>query len=102
MIRRPPRSTLFPYTTLFRSNKRLLPRRVLPHRPNSIPHCSTAVPDQPLGLPSDAWKSSTRTNFSEYPTNRELAPYFVHRVTQLPQLPQLVGNSKYYIAEWWA
>src|SRR3712207_7271813 len=27
MIRRPPRSTLFPYTTLFRSDK---PRRVLP------------------------------------------------------------------------
>src|SRR3989442_6143749 len=24
MIRRPPRSTLFPYTTLFRSNRRLL------------------------------------------------------------------------------
>src|SRR3712207_7982249 len=29
MIRRPPRSTLFPYTTLFRS---LLPRLVLAHR----------------------------------------------------------------------
>src|SRR5256885_8518365 len=28
MIRRPPRSTLFPYTTLFRS--RLLPRREVP------------------------------------------------------------------------
>src|SRR3712207_8626409 len=27
MIRRPPRSTLFPYTTLFRSNLRLGPRR---------------------------------------------------------------------------
>src|SRR3712207_7184995 len=26
MIRRPPRSTLFPYTTLFRSGLRLLPR----------------------------------------------------------------------------
>src|SRR3712207_7403956 len=26
MIRRPPRSTLFPYTTLFRSNGNLLPR----------------------------------------------------------------------------
>src|SRR3989442_7645485 len=26
MIRRPPRSTLFPYTTLFRSSRRLLPR----------------------------------------------------------------------------
>src|SRR3954468_25111624 len=28
MIRRPPRSTLFPYTTLFRSHPRLLHRRV--------------------------------------------------------------------------
>src|SRR3712207_8979011 len=27
MIRRPPRSTLFPYTTLFRSPRRGLPRR---------------------------------------------------------------------------
>src|SRR6202521_1218579 len=27
MIRRPPRSTLFPYTTLFRSRSRRLPRR---------------------------------------------------------------------------
>src|SRR5256885_4516233 len=26
MIRRPPRSTLFPYTTLFRSQRQLLPR----------------------------------------------------------------------------
>jgi len=49
------------------SNKRLLPRRVLPHRPNSISHCSTAVPDQSLGLPSDAWKSSTGNNFPSTP-----------------------------------
>src|SRR2546430_11270043 len=27
MIRRPPRSTLFPYTTLFRSDRRVLPER---------------------------------------------------------------------------
>src|ERR1017187_6818073 len=34
MIRRPPRSTLFPYTTLFRSHRRLQtchPRRLRPH-----------------------------------------------------------------------
>src|SRR5690625_5826649 len=31
MLRRPPRSTLFPYTTLFRSNFR--PKAVLPQRP---------------------------------------------------------------------
>src|ERR1035438_1979384 len=30
MIRRPPRSTLFPYTTLFRSNKMHIPRRKPP------------------------------------------------------------------------
>src|SRR3712207_8114563 len=29
MIRRPPRSTLFPYTTLFRSDRRQGPRRAL-------------------------------------------------------------------------
>src|SRR5437899_8955045 len=28
MIRRPPRSTLFPYTTLFRSNGIMMPQRV--------------------------------------------------------------------------
>src|SRR3712207_8708205 len=31
MIRRPPRSTLFPYTTLFRSQS--------PHCPRQSPHC---------------------------------------------------------------
>src|SRR3712207_7707114 len=30
MIRRPPRSTLFPYTTLFRSLRAVLPRPVAP------------------------------------------------------------------------
>src|SRR5688572_31807693 len=38
MIRRPPRSTLFPYTTLFRS--RSLERRCRSHRA----HCSAAHP----------------------------------------------------------
>src|SRR5207248_5661605 len=33
MIRRPPRSTLFPYTTLFRSLPRPRPRTPLPHAP---------------------------------------------------------------------
>src|SRR3712207_7481532 len=32
MIRRPPRSTLFPYTTLFRSQQREVPRRQSPRR----------------------------------------------------------------------
>src|SRR5258708_23995854 len=32
MIRRPPRSTLFPYTTLFRSRTKAPPSRVLPKK----------------------------------------------------------------------
>src|SRR5256885_10566588 len=35
MIRRPPRSTLFPYTTLFRSGVELRALRVRPHRARS-------------------------------------------------------------------
>src|SRR2546427_6958595 len=33
MIRRPPRSTLFPYTTLFRSVRLAVPAGERPHRP---------------------------------------------------------------------
>src|SRR5437870_8284777 len=41
MIRRPPRSTLFPYTTLFRSRRHaLLPRRLLPCRDRRFPRRS--------------------------------------------------------------
>src|SRR2546428_5281561 len=36
MIRRPPRSTLFPYTTLFRS----------------VPQCFVAIPTRPISRPS--------------------------------------------------
>src|SRR5256885_5092752 len=36
MIRRPPRSTLFPYTTLFRSRARELRRHGM-HRPPTLP-----------------------------------------------------------------
>src|SRR3989441_9134645 len=42
MIRRPPRSTLFPYTTLFRS---LAPSRTLPKAEN--PHTGTIITERP-------------------------------------------------------
>src|SRR5260221_6609630 len=37
MIRRPPRSTLFPYTTLFRSPNRIFNLRVSKHFPRLVP-----------------------------------------------------------------
>src|SRR5437762_10653671 len=43
MIRRPPRSTLFPYTTLFRSLRRAVPR---PLRRRARPACARGNPDR--------------------------------------------------------
>src|SRR5256885_16331243 len=74
MIRRPPRSTLFPYTTLFRSrNQRaVLPVRVA-HQPNhALPHLvrglvgkrdgQDAWAGHPVGVDED--RKSTRLNSS--------------------------------------
>src|SRR2546425_9649327 len=42
MIRRPPRSTLFPYTTLFRSWQRLIGNQNTRHRRDFIASCHVA------------------------------------------------------------
>src|SRR2546429_4270510 len=55
MIRRPPRSTLFPYTTLFRSIPRARPPAPLPisrrTRRHSAP-CLDAIPSVSAALPA--------------------------------------------------
>src|SRR2546422_9170218 len=68
MIRRPPRSTLFPYTTLFRSDQvRLLPRQVgdVHHvggpRQDGAPQLAVASPS-PGKIAAD--RKSTRLNSS--------------------------------------
>src|SRR3712207_8379004 len=54
MIRRPPRSTLFPYTTLFRSSGVVRPDVLGSRRPHS--RCST-VDSNPTPWPA-AWSTS--------------------------------------------
>src|SRR2546430_11166568 len=56
MIRRPPRSTLFPYTTLFRSNHRCSPRRTL------IRHSISS---------GDWWRSTFPSVLSPHSTERQ-------------------------------
>src|SRR2546427_5527225 len=56
MIRRPPRSTLFPYTTLFRSYT--CPRSAL------VPLFVTRLTTAPMVLPIAADRKSTRLNSS--------------------------------------
>src|SRR2546421_3341525 len=63
MIRRPPRSTLFPYTTLFRSHKKN-------HSYSHATRVSAAVPDKPcqstlrVPLHPSRDRKSTRLNSS--------------------------------------
>src|SRR2546430_9771088 len=60
MIRRPPRSTLFPYTTLFRSGGRQLLRRVLPVARSTRPGIDPAPHPGECGRD----RKSTRLNSS--------------------------------------
>src|SRR5256885_6710080 len=59
MIRRPPRSTLFPYTTLFRSR--------LPCRNSAPPAAVVPMPPQPIWFP--ATRSEEHTSELQSPCN---------------------------------
>src|SRR5258708_26009547 len=64
MIRRPPRSTLFPYTTLFRSGVRRLGLRLTSEARSAVsgPHCSRSP--QRSGAFEAGDRKSTRLNSS--------------------------------------
>src|SRR5256885_6530754 len=64
MIRRPPRSTLFPYTTLFRSQKLEAPRRL--RRRNGTLHRTPRPEPLRFVVPASAGidRKSTRLNSS--------------------------------------
>src|SRR2546430_2996987 len=64
MIRRPPRSTLFPYTTLFRSVISPQTAPSLVSGSSWLMAKSMMLPPDPEGLHSDADRKSTRLNSS--------------------------------------
>src|SRR2546430_10255428 len=67
MIRRPPRSTLFPYTTLFRSDdrERLSPRRALKHQSES-----GAVDPESVDVPRGAALGIDRSTLGDRKSTR--------------------------------
>src|SRR2546426_3345928 len=67
MIRRPPRSTLFPYTTLFRSPERRLDRRPAARRSHRA-RCRGAVPP-PEHAPGTYHRSEEHTSELQSPCN---------------------------------
>src|SRR2546430_13295786 len=58
MIRRPPRSTLFPYTTLFRSGSRFTTRVAPRARSPAARKATTSA----CGPPNSAWRSEEHTS----------------------------------------
>src|SRR5258708_17682648 len=65
MIRRPPRSTLFPYTTLFRSARRFLALRPAPSHADHMRRPVEAEPeDLQRAADRDGDRKSTRLNSS--------------------------------------
>src|ERR1039458_10488354 len=67
MIRRPPRSTLFPYTTLFRS----------PHRLKHVTACRPAV--HPTAAYTPHWSSRSRRS-EEHTSELQSLRHFVCRL----------------------
>src|SRR5437868_11250145 len=59
MMRRPPRSTLFPYTTLFRSVVRVLPTE----RTSERPRCAAVVEPTPQHPRSEEHTSELQSRF---------------------------------------
>src|SRR3712207_8185237 len=98
MIRRPPRSTLFPYTTLFRS--RYLPRRGVPADGPSVSHGLAPPSRTPstirtvcchLDLPTD--RKSTRLNSSH--ANISYAVFCLKKKKQMSSMCILSQHGYY-------
>src|SRR3712207_8579361 len=77
MIRRPPRSTLFPYTTLFRSWPHLFPRSINKVCDNP---CSCAVWPLRILWPSPQWHGSARRRSEEHTSELQSRQYLVCRL----------------------
>src|SRR3712207_8653104 len=92
MIRRPPRSTLFPYTTLFRSKRVPPPGR--PHQPPARRQRAAATPEPDrAGRHRGEDRKSTRLNSSH--ANISYAVFCLKKKKSTEQLMQ--RNKRNYI-----
>src|SRR3712207_8760040 len=78
MIRRPPRSTLFPYTTLFRSPLRVLTRNR--HHPRRGAHCPYLFRSSPLAGPPRSDPSGEGVRSEEHTSELQSRQYLVCRL----------------------
>src|SRR3712207_7781746 len=78
MIRRPPRSTLFPYTTLFRSSTT---RDATLSRTYRAPHRSIfGLPKRAVATPNGAWALCSTSRSEEHTSELQSRQYLVCRL----------------------
>src|SRR3712207_7470211 len=84
MIRRPPRSTLFPYTTLFRSaGVGRLPVEQGPHEVGELAELAVVLQGSPPVLsvdPPDLLRGPRRVRSEEHTSELQSRPYLVCRL----------------------
>src|SRR5687767_15216401 len=92
LLRRPPRSTLFPYTTLFRSNARSPPRPPSPARPcRPRPRRWPKRPDPPAAPPAVA-----RPRSEEHTSELQSLAYLVCRLLPAKKKLSPIGSTGTY------
>src|SRR3712207_7125309 len=77
MIRRPPRSTLFPYTTLFRSSSHRRARRTEGDQPRHSEFCAVTVHSPTATAPL---RSAPRARSEEHTSELQSRQYLVCRL----------------------
>src|SRR5258708_15534327 len=80
MIRRPPRSTLFPYTTLFRSTEQRPPPNAGPHHRLAALACSRRTTRGPPGAGHALFGGSKRGRSEEHTSELQSPDHLVCRL----------------------
>src|SRR5436305_6810625 len=87
MIRRPPRSTLFPYTTLFRSNITL-----------AATDASSGVQTVQYRLDGGAWHTYSGIEIEEHTSELQSRPHLVCRLLLEKKKQYNIRNNTRYIS----
>src|SRR3712207_3703779 len=95
MIRRPPRSTLFPYTTLFRSD----PERFL-NLTERARRAVARVPDAALGIAPHSLRAVTPETLRAVVTAQPDGPIHIHAAEQVKEVDDCLAWSGRRPVEW--
>src|SRR2546429_4553245 len=99
MIRRPPRSTLFPYTTLFRSTEDAVDSR---EREASARELGRGVGPRGRGIPSASGKARSEEHTSELQSRLHLVcRLLLEKKNQTQQAHDLVRDHDPHAHPWW-